>query len=67
MDGLDKGVSYYFEKDFKDLPMKNRVNLIKTAKNLLETQKASKEETLFAGSPISLAAGDLKSMMKVKK
>jgi hypothetical protein len=67
MDGLDKGVSYYFEKDFKDLPMKNRVNLIKTAKNLLETQKASKENALFSDGPFSLASGDPKSMMEVKE
>jgi hypothetical protein len=47
MDGLEKGESYYFEKDFKDLPMKNRVKLIKTAKNLLEVQKASKENDVL--------------------
>jgi hypothetical protein len=67
MDGVDKGVSYYFEKNFKDLPMKNRVKLIKTAKSLLETQKASKENASFADGPISLAGGDPNSMMKVKE
>ncbi|MDR2477441.1 MAG: hypothetical protein LBD18_06630 [Treponema sp.] len=47
--------------------MKNRVKLIKTAKSLLETQKASKENASFADGPISLAGGDPNSMMKVKE
>jgi hypothetical protein len=48
MGEIDKGESYDFDKDFKDLPIENRVNLIKTAKSLLEVQKGSRENAPLA-------------------
>jgi hypothetical protein len=51
MGEIDKGESYDFDKDFKDLPVQNRVNLIKTAKSLLKVQKVSKENAPLADAP----------------
>jgi hypothetical protein len=52
MGGLDKGISCDFDTDFKGLPVKNRVKLIKTAQNLLEVQKTSRaNKVLFADAP----------------
>jgi hypothetical protein len=48
MGEIDKGESYDFDKDFKDLPVENRMNLIKTAKSLLEVLKVSKENAPLA-------------------
>jgi hypothetical protein len=48
MGEIDKGESYDFGKDFKDLPVENRVNLINTAKSLLEVQKVNKKNAPFA-------------------
>jgi hypothetical protein len=51
MDSIDKGKSYKFDKDFKNLPMENRVKLINTAKSLLAVQKASRDNAPLADTP----------------
>jgi hypothetical protein len=58
MGEIVKGESYDIDKDFKYLPVENRVNLIKTAKSLLEVQKASKENAPLADA--SAPSMDLK-------
>jgi hypothetical protein len=52
MDGIYKGKSYEFDKDFKNLPVENRVKLIHTAKSLLDVQKASKDNAPLVGLPV---------------
>jgi hypothetical protein len=42
--------SYDFSKDYKDLPVKKRVNLIKIARNLLKQQKEN--NALLADAPV---------------
>ncbi|GHV90966.1 hypothetical protein AGMMS50268_14690 [Spirochaetia bacterium] len=54
MECIDKGESYKFDKDFKNLPMENRVKLINTAKSLLAVQKASRDTASLADTPTPL-------------
>jgi hypothetical protein len=57
MDGLNKGESHSMAEDFKTLPVKNRVNLIKAAKSLLEVQKAYRKTSALTGVPGGAAVG----------
>ena len=53
MDRADKGKSYEFVMDFKNLPMENRVKLINTAKSLLNVQKTSMGDASLVGKLVS--------------
>lgn len=51
MDELEKGAFYDFDKNFKDLPIENRVKLIKTARRLWEVQQVTKENASRTDRP----------------
>lgn len=52
MDNTVNRELYDFSKDYKLLPVKNRVNLIKIARNLLKQQK--EDSVLLAGAPLPI-------------
>jgi hypothetical protein len=52
MDRLSKGEPHDIAEDFRNLPVKNRVNLIKTAQSLLEVQKAYRENAVLPDAPL---------------